>query len=369
MAPKPSPDSLIHCAVCGEDYSATYRRCPFCGAKNDPAPTQAPPPAPGRGRDPDDDGYVFDGQDLFDDEPEEDYRPVRPKGGKRLADKSGGPFDFAAAPINWPRLITFLCSLIIIVAALVIVFTVIYPQLRGGKDPAAAGSEQPSAPVSEPVAPPSLPVSPNTDPVGVNTDPVMPPSQPVDPNQGALISMTLNRSDFTLRPGGSFQLIPTFNPSNWTGTVTWTSSDESLATVSANGTVTHAAPDMTSVRRVVVTASAGGVEVQCFVYIAGPENPSTPTGAPAQSDPPAAPSSGTSGTVTVGRPGVIVNAEGGLRVRSGPGTNNEILASLLNGNAITVLADAGGGWYQISFSGSGGGTMTGYIMGEYISTN
>ena len=67
MAPKPSPDSLIHCAVCGEDYSATYRRCPFCGAKNTPAPRPAPPSS--RGRSDPDDGYVFDGQDLFDDEP------------------------------------------------------------------------------------------------------------------------------------------------------------------------------------------------------------------------------------------------------------------------------------------------------------
>ena len=36
MASRPSPNSLIHCAVCGEDYSATYKRCPFCGAKNAP---------------------------------------------------------------------------------------------------------------------------------------------------------------------------------------------------------------------------------------------------------------------------------------------------------------------------------------------
>ena len=30
MSPKPSHDALIHCEHCGEDYSATYRRCPFC---------------------------------------------------------------------------------------------------------------------------------------------------------------------------------------------------------------------------------------------------------------------------------------------------------------------------------------------------
>ena len=36
MAPKPSHDKLIHCDACGEDYSSTYRRCPFCGERNDP---------------------------------------------------------------------------------------------------------------------------------------------------------------------------------------------------------------------------------------------------------------------------------------------------------------------------------------------
>ena len=157
MASKPSPDSLIHCAVCGEDYSATYRRCPFCGAKNGPPPASAPA---GRGRGDEDDGYVFDGQDLFDDEPEDDYRlAVRPKGGKRLAEKPGGRFDLSAAPINWPRLITFLCSLIIIIAALIIVFTVIYPQLRGPKEPPAADSNPPTTP-HEPGAPPAQPRAP-----------------------------------------------------------------------------------------------------------------------------------------------------------------------------------------------------------------
>ena len=36
MPSKSSRDTLIHCAACGEDYSATYRRCPFCGERNDP---------------------------------------------------------------------------------------------------------------------------------------------------------------------------------------------------------------------------------------------------------------------------------------------------------------------------------------------
>ena len=33
MARKNNTDELIHCNVCGEDYSSTYRRCPFCGER------------------------------------------------------------------------------------------------------------------------------------------------------------------------------------------------------------------------------------------------------------------------------------------------------------------------------------------------
>ncbi len=70
----------------------------------------------------------------------------------------------------------------------------------------------------------------------------------------------------------------------------------------------------------------------------------------------------------MGRAGTIVGADGGLRVRPDPSTSNPPIATLLNGNTVQVVADAGGGWYQISFTGSGGATMYGYIMGEYIST-
>ncbi len=397
MASRPSPNSLIHCAVCGEDYSATYKRCPFCGAKNAPPaapnpPRRAPAPPPAYGGDPDpappsrrgapadpDDTYVFDGQDLFDDEPEEDYRPARPRGGKRLAEKpSSNPF--AEAQINWPRMITFLCSLIIIVAALIIIFTVIYPQLRDGGGPGVNATEQPSLPVSTDPVQPTQPIGPTvTDPVGGVTDPPVEPGVTDPPQVGddEPTGLTLSRKEFTLNPTdgwNSYKIIATVTPAGWNGTVTWKSSDPSLAAVSADGTVTHANPDVTGLHRVIITAQAGTMEATCTVYIAPKPTATQP---PAQSDPPAqtnppveptqAPPSG--GNVTVGRTGTIVNAEGGLRVRSGPGTTYAPIASITNGTTITVLAEAGDGWYQINFSGQGGAATTGYIRGEYISTN
>lgn len=382
MASRPSPNSLIHCAVCGEDYSATYKRCPFCGAKNAPsvspapAPRQAPPPARDRAPADPDDTYVFDGQDLFDDEPEDDYRPVRPKGGKRLAEKpSSSPF--AEAQINWPRMITFLCSLIIIVAALIIVFTVIYPQLRGPGGPGANATEQPTLPATDPVDQPTQPADPS-DTTPVDPSITQPPVDPsvtdpplVGPGDDEPTGLTLSRKEFTLNPSAgwnSYKIVATVTPAGWNGTVTWKSSDPSLAAVSADGTVTHANPDVTSIHRVIITAQAGTMEATCIVFIAPKPAATEP---PAQSDPPVdptqAPPSG--GNVTVGRSGTIVNAEGGLRVRSGPGTSNAVLATLWNGNTINVVADAGDGWYEITFPGEGGVSTRGFIRGEYISTN
>ena len=358
MAYKPSPNSLIHCAECGEDYSATYKRCPFCGAKNaPPAEPEARQPA-----DPDD-TYVFDGQDLFDDPGEDNYASARPRGGKRLADKPmANPFA-AGSDINWPRMITFICSLVIIVAAMVIVFTVVYPQLRG--DPAADGSQSPSSPASEPGSDASQSVSPVvTDPGTDATDPVVEPTldlPPVDPNGLTTIAFKgAHDDDFTLQPGESHTITLKFDPEGWAGTVTWTSSDTSYATVDANGKVTNV-NTTDRLRSVTITATAAGLTLESKVYCRG-----IAASEPPSSDPPAVQTPSAPGTVTVGRQGTIVNASGGLNVRSGPGTSYNRIGSLWNGSTVNVLEDAGNGWYKISYRGSSG-TVEGYIMGDYIS--
>ena len=388
MAYKPSPNSLIHCAECGEDYSATYRRCPFCGARN------APPAAPGpkssgvseaesgpqpasrqtsAPADPDD-TYVFDGQDLFDNPDEDDYTPARSKGGKRLAERSlSNPF--ANADINWPRMITFVCSLVIIVAAMVIVFTVVYPQLRSGRDPVADNSGSPSSSVSQPGSDATQPVDPSvTDPGVAVTDPGVVPTfdvPPADPNE--LKGFTTNtygkdEDGFTLGAGGSWQMKLTFDPVGWSGEVTYSVSDTRYATVSADGNVVNVNQE-SGTRRVILTITAGGVTLEMPVFCTGVTPSQPPVTQPPASDPPVTPTPSGSGTVTVGKQGTVVNASSGLNVRAGPGTSYRRIASLVNGNIVNVLEDAGGGWYKISFTGSGGVTTEGYIMGDYISTN
>jgi hypothetical protein len=169
-------------------------------------------------------------------------------------------------------------------------------------------------------------------------------------------------SDFTLKVGESYSIALAFQPEDWSGDVTWTSSDDSVATVDANGTVTNV-NDTKNLHRVIITATAEDFSVSATVYCRPAET------VEASAEPSTAPSDTTtsSGSLTAGATGTITGASGGLRVRSGPGTSYEVLASLTNGSEVTVVSDAGDGWYQIQFSGSGGSTTTGYIMGEYIS--
>lgn len=372
MARRSNLEGLIHCDACGEDYSATYKRCPFCGEPPQGSrATRAPRDLRANDLDDEEDGYVFDGQDAFEDDPEP-VRPVRQKGGKRLATNgssrravsssrtaarsesssagrrssgsgpaSSGRRDSGAGgedrrppePINWPRLITYLCSLVIIAAALVIVFTVIYPQLR--QDPAADNSASQAPEDSQ------QPSSPST-------------AEPETP----LTALSLDAGEITLPAGGTHQFVLTLDPLDWAGTVTWTSSDESVATVDSTGLVTNVNTSQTT-GQATITVTAGGLTAQCAVSCSGVE-------APVASDPPVTTTQPSSGGLTPGA-ATIINASGGVRVRSGPGTSYEILASLFNGNSITVVSDAGDGWYEITFVGSGGEETTGYIMGDYIS--
>ena len=375
MAYKPSPNSLIHCAECGEDYSATYKRCPFCGARNAPpaAPVSKPSRAsenepearpessrPAAPADPDD-TYVFDGQDLFDGKDDEDYAPVRPKGGKRLAEKSSSR-PFANADINWPRVITFVCSLIIIVAAMVIMFAVIKPQIWDKKGNSTADNSQaPSFTVTDSGSDATQPASPDVTEPGVEPTPDVPP---VGSNELTTISFGgATDSDFTLQPGESHTITLVFDPADWSGAVTWTSTDTRYATVDANGTVTNV-NSTNQLRSVTITASAEGLSLESTVYCRGVTATEPPVTNPPVTEPPSG-----SGNVTVGRQATVVNAASGLNVRSGPGTSYERIASLVNGDPVNVLEDAGGGWYKISFIGSGGGTREGYVMGDYLSTN
>lgn len=351
MARKPATDRLIHCNACGEDYSSTYRRCPFCGERVNARPADDDEDY--------DDGYVFEGQALFDDNGDGGEAPA---GGRRLA--GGAPaakrsrYD-SMPPINWVRILTYAFSLIIIIAALVILFTLVYPKIHTG-DPTDSPSADPGA--SDSLPPSDEPTDPVADPSG---DPTESPSEPVDepPVDAGLISMKLSTYDFTLTQNESHRILVTLNPEDWEGELVWTSSNEDYATVDSTGKVTNV-NTTTSLRRVVITVTAGGLSESCTVYCRGVTAVEDP---PAVNTDPVDPSEQPSerADLVPGTVGYITGASGGLRVRSGPGTTYSVQASLVNGNKVTVVEEAGNGWYRISYATSSG-TATGYIMGEFI---
>ena len=72
------------------------------------------------------------------------------------------------------------------------------------------------------------------------------------------------------------------------------------------------------------------------------------------------------GTIAPNTLCVVTNAEGGLRIRSGPGTSYDVLVSTQNGSYVTVLEDAGDGWYKIQYTVTGGKSAVGYLKHEYV---
>mgnify|MGYP002546256294 CR=1 FL=1 len=74
------------------------------------------------------------------------------------------------------------------------------------------------------------------------------------------------------------------------------------------------------------------------------------------------------GTIAPNTLCVVTNAEGGLRIRSGPGTSSAVIGSLKNGARVVVLDEGTGGWYQILFVHNGQAAI-GYVSADYLTLN
>lgn len=87
----------------------------------------------------------------------------------------------------------------------------------------------------------------------------------------AVSSVTLNKTSLSLTEQDTFQLTATVNPSDATDkTVTWTSSNYSIATVDGNGLVTAVAAGSAT-----ITAQAGDKRATCTVTVNKKPNPAT----------------------------------------------------------------------------------------------
>ena len=297
------------CPVCGEKYSDTYRDCPFC-------------------------------------EEEEALREgAKLRRGRRAAPRSR---QFS--------LVTPTLIVLIFMMAGLLVYLLYGDQL---KEKFRKGGEDVTPPTEDvtPVKP--QPTEPDvTEPEPGDTPDSEPGTMPEAPsdtttttdygNMMALPSgLKLSTEDFTLRSVGE---TATIRASGGSGSYTWASEDDGVASVDQNGKVT--AISQGTVNVVVSDGSKKGVcIVRCNVS-GGAATPTTPSG-----------SSLKAGSAKV------VNGGNGVRVRSGPGTNYDILATIPNGGSVKIVESAGDGWYKITFSDVGGVTTTGYMKGDFLANN
>ena len=309
--------AMKRCPVCGEKYSDTYKDCPFCEEEE----------------------ALREGEKL--------------RRGRRAVPRSR---QFS--------LITPTLIVLIFIMAGLLVYLLYGDQLKekfqkGGED-VTPPTEDVTPVKPEPVQPDKPDVTEPEPDDTPDSEPGTMPEAPSDTttttdygNMMALPSgLKLSTEDFTLRSVGE---TATIKASGGSGSYTWASEDEGVASVDQNGKVT--AISKGTIKVVVSDGSKKGVcIVRCNVSGSAVTTPTTPSTTP------------TASGLKAGS-AKVVNGGNGVRVRSGPGTNYDILATVPNGGSVKIVESAGDGWYKIIFSGVGGATTTGYMKGDYLVNN
>ena len=223
---------MIHCPYCGEDYSSTYKHCPFCD-EVEPA----------------EDDYQTD---------EYDEAP-RSRGGKRLVTNTrGGGYGGGTSPL---KIIGTVVSLALIVAAVIIVITIIRPLVAKGDVDGPADNTTPVESVT-----PTPDASPSeTEPAGESTPPVAETPGDTIPEGQTATGFTLSKSEFTLSDKwpNPITLTVTFIPDGSAGKITWSSSDPEVVSVDENGKVSHGSKQGSAT---ITATMAGGVTQTCLVH-------------------------------------------------------------------------------------------------------
>lgn len=310
--------AMIRCPKCGEKYSDTYRECPFCEEEE----------------------ALLDGEEIR----------RSPRRGRRAAHSR--QFNLIT-----PTLIV----LILLMAGLLIYL--LYGDKLAEK---FGGGKTPVTPVED-VTPGTMPEEPDTQEPDDSQSGVMPeapddtetpvqkPEQPQESSDYETAAklpdgLSLSTTDFTLKSLGESHTI---RVSGGSSTYQWMSEDDGIASVDQNGKVVAVSNGTVN-----VLVTDGSKKAVCIVRVNAPGGT-----APSSTTTPAAPAE--SGSLKAG-PAVVVNGGNGVRVRSGPGTDHEVLATVPNGADIQIVESAGSGWYKITFSGVGGKTTTGYMKGDFL---
>lgn len=340
---------LIHCENCGEDYAATYRRCPFCNAKR----------SGGR-----EESEVYDYSD-------EDYDTSHHRGGKRLA---GGQGPGGRSVGEWVKLALYILSALVILAAIIIMVTFVIPKLLPAR-PSAEPSPSPSPSGNVAVVPPTPSVEPtlsaqlpvvDDDPLSLDSpdlptvapDPIstqtpVATAAPVTPAPNA--ALKLSSTDFTLSPK-----YPTYQM-EITGVgraqATYSMSNESVATVSSTGLITAVSNGNTTL----TVTDQNGNKATAIVRVSGMSAASTPAPTSAASTP--STSSTSSGSAKLNYSDFSITAQYPdpirLRVQGGEATgwksSNTGVATVSDNGTVSGV---GNGYAKITCTLSDGSTLT-----------
>ena len=364
--------AMKRCPVCGERYSDTYKECPFC-----------------------------EEEEYWEEEQEVARRPILREGLR----SSGGRGGRSSYSIVTPILIV-----LIVLMALLLVY-LLYgdklfnkdkdpgdgkPGIMEPQEPVTPGTTQGNNPAKDPdeaedpdgSGEPSGTDTPGTDTPGTDTPGTDTPGAGAMPegngNTGSSGTasggsgtssggmsyasaaalpggLTLNSTDFTRSVSeGAYKL----RVSGGTGTYTWISENPSVATVGSDGTITPVAAGITN-----VVVTDGSKRAICIVRVTGGSAPSgggTTSGGTSSGGTTSSGTASGGGSLKTGK-AVVVNGGNGVRVRSGPGTSYDILATVPNGGSVQVVRATGtDDWYEITFTAVGGVTTTGYMKGEFL---
>lgn len=307
--------AMKRCPVCGEKYSDTYKNCPFCEEEA----------AERRG------GKIR-------------------RGGRRSASK------------GQPNLLTPTLVVLILIMLALLVYLLFGDQFQKKEE------ETPNTPVEE-VTPGEEETGEGETPAGEDGEVDMPedPSVPStgddtqeEPDTSGELTyetasalpdgLTLSTTDFTLKTVGESHTVTV---SGGSGSYTWISEDEGIASVDSSGKITAVSRGTVN-----VLVTDGSKKAVCIVRcnVSGSAASSSSSGS----------STSTSSSSLKAGSAVVTNAGNGVFVRSGPGTENEALATLSNGAEVKIVESAGSGWYKITFAGNGGVDTTGYMKGEFL---
>ena len=303
--------AMKRCPVCGEKYSDTYKNCPFC---------EEEAALRGGGK-------------------------VR-RGGRRTAGKQ-------KVNLLTPTLII----LILIMAALLIylLFGDRFQKEPDKQDTPPVEEVQPQQPeVEAPIDTDPEGSGMPEDPEGTEQDPgttTAPAASKYETASKLPDGLTLSTTDFTLKAAGETHTIQV---SGGSGSYTWLSEDDGVASVDQNGKVT--AISRGTINVLVTDGSKKAVcIVRCSFSGTLTTTPGTGTGT----------GTAASGTLHTGS-AVVINGGNGVNVRSDPSTDHAPLATVPNGASVQIIGSAGDGWYKITFSGVGGVETAGYMKGDFL---